>query len=111
VGTNTCGDAKYGRRTTDASVVRALKLTDWTMVVVVFWCWSLEDLMMVFVDGGPSDGRTAASGKRAPRHFVPNAMRGTVSFLHTKSHVHNAEFEIERSIHRTLTKESVHWRA
>ena len=32
VGTNTCGAAKYGRRTTDASVVNALRLTDCTMI-------------------------------------------------------------------------------
>jgi len=39
VGTNTWGAARYGRRTTEASVVRAFKLIDWTMLdarLVVF---------------------------------------------------------------------------
>ena len=34
VGTNTCGEARYGLLTTDASVVMALRLTDCTMLEV-----------------------------------------------------------------------------
>lgn len=34
MGTNTCGAAKYGRLTTDTSVLRALRLTDCTMARV-----------------------------------------------------------------------------